>query len=155
MASLLPKASCSQAARPGSPARVPGPMGTISRGRAQASRWLLTPSGEAGWAQDVLSAPAIAASLPTPPAALAMCPTPPFSAPCALVFGANSGSGCFLGPLGSHGSRTKLHQQQPARAGNYWVITRLLRISLRSCDPSAIQRCLGRLSLLTSAHSYP
>lgn len=127
----------------------------MGRGCPQAPCWLLTPLGEAGQAQDVLFAPAIATSLLAPPAALATCPTGLFSAPRALVLGANSGSGCFLGPLGSRCSRTKLHQQRPATAGNYWVITRLLRVCLRSCNPSAIQCCSGSLSLLTSFRSYP
>lgn len=111
--------------------------------------------GEASQVQDMLSAPAIAISIPPPPAALAKCPALPFSAPCALVLGANSGSGCFLEPLGSHSSRTKLHQQQPARGGNYWVVTRLLRICLSFCDSSAIQLCSGLLSLTNSTHRYP
>jgi len=45
MASLRPRAHCSQAARPGCPARVPGPVGTVGRGHAQAPRSLLTPFG--------------------------------------------------------------------------------------------------------------
>lgn len=140
-APLLPKALCSQAARPGSPAHIPSPVGMTGCGRAQAPHRLLPPLGEG------LSAPAMASSHPVPPAALAPCPALLFSAPHALVLGANTISRCFLGPLGSHGSRMKL---RPARGGNYWVVTRLLRVCLWSCRPSAAQLSPGLLS-----HSCP